>query len=169
VPSLFHVSSLLDGGAGSGGFGDLRYCLTQANASPGPNAVVFDVRGTITLNSALPALTRDVAILGPGPGGLIVTMPRTTVFADKFLTVNAGVTAGVSGLTFANAQPTGLDRYGGGAIANAGTLTVSDCTLSANYVNLAYSGGAITNTGTLTVENSTLDDNVTFTLQGGAI
>jgi hypothetical protein len=111
VPSLFHVTSLLDTGAGSGGFGDLRYCVTQANANPGPNAIVLDVRGTITLNSALPALAHDVAILGPGPASLTVSANQAE-FPTAFLTVNAGVTAGVSGLTLANAY--GNPRIQGG-------------------------------------------------------
>src|SRR5262249_13441774 len=55
----------------------------------------------------------------------------------------------------------------GGAIWNAGTLTVIDCTLSNNYAGAnagpdqpqAFAGGAISNAGKLTVRTSTLHHN----------
>ena len=51
---------------------------------------------------------------------------------------------------------------GGGAIYNAGILTVSDCTLSGNTADafVAYPGGAILNSGgTITITHSTLSSN----------
>jgi hypothetical protein len=56
--STFTVNSLGDTGSGSGTSGDLRYCITQADATTGDNTINFSVTGTITLNSALPDLRR---------------------------------------------------------------------------------------------------------------
>ena len=42
VPSTFTVNSTGDTGAGSGLMGDLRYCITQANADGASNTITFD-------------------------------------------------------------------------------------------------------------------------------
>ena len=55
--------------------------------------------------------------------------------------------------------------YGGGGIANTGTLTVSCSILSGNTAN--SEGGGILNSGTLTVSGSTLSGNVTASAGGG--
>ena len=66
----------------------------------------------------------------------------------RVFTVNAGVTLNLNRLTAANG-----DAAGGGGIANAGTLTVSNSTFSGN--NAVGDGGGILNYGgTLTVNNS---------------
>ena len=56
VLSTFTVNSTGDSGTGSGTTGDLRYCITQANAAGGTNTIDFSVSTctTIRLNSALP-------------------------------------------------------------------------------------------------------------------
>ena len=67
-------------------------------------------------------------------------------------------------MTIDNGKMTG--NYGGMAINNLGTLTVSNCTFSGNS---AQAGGAINNTGTLTVLGSTFTDNTSTVYGGGAI
>ena len=58
--------------------------------------------------------------------------------------------------------------YGGGAILNGGTLTVSNCILSGNYaVTDDALGGGIFNYGTATVNNSILRDNFSLAAGGG--
>src|SRR5262249_736265 len=42
VLSTFTVNSTGDSGTGSGNTGDLRYCITQANADKQANTIVFD-------------------------------------------------------------------------------------------------------------------------------
>src|SRR5262245_34002754 len=57
LPTTFVVDSLGDAGAPTAPTpdrGDLRYCLTQANDSPGEDLIVFEVEGTINLTKALP-------------------------------------------------------------------------------------------------------------------
>src|SRR5262245_66614736 len=57
--STFVVNRLTDTGAGAGLAGDLRYCIGQANSSPGDDTITFSVSGTINLAGALPSLSRN--------------------------------------------------------------------------------------------------------------
>ena len=57
----FTVTSLDDSGPGS-----LREAIDSANASPGADAVSFEVDGTILLESTLPNVTDDLSIDGTG-------------------------------------------------------------------------------------------------------
>src|SRR5271167_718800 len=67
VPATFTVTNTGDTGTGSGTSGDLWYCITQANATAGPNSIdATGVTGTITLTSVLPTITQGVTIDGPG-------------------------------------------------------------------------------------------------------
>ncbi len=114
---------------------------------------------TITLSgSELPQITGEVAIQGPGAGLLAVSGGNQSRIFD----IASGATASLSGLTLAGGfadvspdqQPYGYD---GGAVINAGTLTISDSTLTGNTAQ--QNGGAIYNRGVLTVANSTLWNN----------
>lgn len=67
VFSAFSVINLNDNGAGS-----LRQAILDSNIAGGVNTINFNVTGTITLSSALPAITSDVTIDGttaPGFAG----------------------------------------------------------------------------------------------------
>src|SRR5690348_12350490 len=73
VPTTFTVTNTGDTGSGSGSSGDLRYCITQANSTTGPNTVdATGVTGTITLHSVLPSITQALTITGPGASLLTV-------------------------------------------------------------------------------------------------
>ena len=79
TPAVFTVTSTTDtnvafaivggqldlGGVGSGASGDLRYCISQANETPGPNEIDFNVpaNSTIALNQML-MIFNDVTIRG---------------------------------------------------------------------------------------------------------
>lgn len=91
------------------------------------------------------------------PGKVTLDGGRTS----QLFSVSGGSLA-LDGLTLAH----GLSYLGAGAIQNAGTLTVTDSTLSAN-TSVAGGGGAILNHGTTTVIRSTLTDNQAAL--GGAI
>jgi hypothetical protein len=66
--STFFVVNAGDPGTGCANHGDLRYCITQANATPGLNVIAFALPGTggqtIHLQSSLPALTNTVFLDG---------------------------------------------------------------------------------------------------------
>ena len=125
VPATITVANLGDTGAGT-----LRAAIEQANLDAGLDTITFapSVTGTITLATALPDLSANVVIAGPGISDLSVArsgQPGTPAF--RIFTVAAGVEATVSRLTISG----GLEDSGGG-ISNSGTLTVTDCTLSGN-------------------------------------
>ena len=60
--AAYNVNALTDTGAGAGLSGDLRYCITQANAIAGSHTITFGVTGTINLTSTLPTFTRQISI-----------------------------------------------------------------------------------------------------------
>src|SRR5262249_7891832 len=66
--AVFTVVSAGDTGTGTDLAGDLRYCLTQANARPGLDTIQFAIPGSgphsINLTSALPAITDAVFLDG---------------------------------------------------------------------------------------------------------
>jgi hypothetical protein len=137
---------------GSGFNGSLRYAIT--NAANG-DTITFGtgVTGTINLTGALPDLTHSVSIQGPGANSL--TVRRNIGGNYRILTVAAGATVSISGLTISNGYPTG--GVDGGGILNSGMLTVSTCTITGNTVD--SSGGGIANYGTLLVSSSTITAN----------
>jgi predicted outer membrane repeat protein len=157
VPSQIglSVTSLADSGPDT-----LRAAILTADAgSPKDQFTIgFGVTGTIDLQSPLPDLNNTIAIQGPGASSLTVERAAGYSFSSAIVTVDAGQTVGLSGLTIANGNS--------GGISNTGTLTVSGCTISGNAADI---GGGIYNTGTLTISNnSTLSGNSAAN-KGGAI
>ena len=160
--SVFTVDRLTDlnpagGGQGAAVAGDLRYCVTQANALAGDDAITFGVNGTIQLAGALPILS-DLDVQGPGAANL--TVRRNTGGNYRIFRVDLGATVVLSGLTVTN----GIDVNVGGGIFNEGTLTLNDVTVSGNR---AFFGGGIENNGTLTVNDSRVVGNTAIDFGGG--
>jgi hypothetical protein len=154
VPSTCVVSSLGDAGVGvTADQGDLRFCLSQSNASPGEDLIVFSVTGTIKLTKALPDITDDLIIAGPGADQLTVNAQQK----GRVLTVVAGVTAQVYSVTLAG----GLSAAGGG-VRNDGALTLGSVVISGN-TNANGDGGGVYTTGNLTVVESTITSNTANT------
>jgi hypothetical protein len=145
------VDRLTDAGAGSDLAGDLRYCVT--NAISGNDTITFGVTGTIDLKSALPTLNKGVAIQGPGANLLMVERDPASSTSFGIFAIGSAASVQITGLTLAKGTE--------GAITNAGTLTVSSCTLTGNSAYGQY-GGAIASGGTLTVSNSTLVGNTVY-------
>ena len=145
--STFTVNSLSDSGAGSGTSGDLRYCITEANLSSG-STMEFSITGTIQLTEALPALSANVTISGPGATSLTIEGGGASS-NFSVLTIDKGVTAVISGLTISG----GHSKTNGGGIDNLGTMTLTDCTVSNDS---ALTGGGIYNKGTMTLTGCTV-------------
>jgi len=139
---VYPVTSVSDSGTGS-----LRIALDQANEYGG-SSITFSAIGVIELESPLPAILRDVQILGPGANVLTVH----SAGASPVFQVDDGATATIAGMTIS-----GGSAPDGSGIENIGTLTVADATLSGN--NAYKYGGGIENFGSLTVTNSTLTGN----------
>ena len=170
------VNSLGDTGTGSGTSGDLRYCITQADQTPGDNTINFSGTGTITLYSPLPDLSNTTGLMDiEGPGASSLTVARSSALGTPdfgIFTVDANVQAQLAGLTITG----GLDGSGGG-IDNDGALTVSNSTIANNSATDSYGGpgigggiynaatligGRIYNAGALTISNSTIANNSSF-------
>ncbi|HEX4129272.1 MAG TPA: right-handed parallel beta-helix repeat-containing protein [Pirellulales bacterium] len=153
----------------------LRDAITLAN-----NDSRAGVSDTITfaagLNGNTITLSGEVLELGAGGAGsgtiTIDGAGQITVSgnnASGVFLVDTGVTATLNGLTI-TAGTGVVDFYaggytGGGGIANAGTLTVSNSTVSGNSAE--YGGGIDDYEGTLTVINSTISGNSATYIGGG--
>jgi hypothetical protein len=169
VLSTFLVSSLADSGLDS-----LRQAILDANTASGDNIINFSVTvpGTINLSSALPDLSTNIDIQGPGAN--LLTVRRDTGGSYRIFTVPTGATVGISGLTVSDGQDSGISNAGtltlsnatlrdnsageGGGLYNSGTATVAACTFTGNHGD--WSGSALYNIGTLTLSNSTVSGNI---------
>jgi fibronectin-binding autotransporter adhesin len=147
--------------------------ISGALHAGGTDTIVFDdakVTEAITLGGtqlelSLPSTTATITIEG-GAAGVTVDGNK----ASRIFQVDSGVQATLENLTLKNGSggstnlPLGIAKTGGG-IYNAGTLTVSDCTLAGN--SSGYSGGGIYCNGTVTVSDCTLSGNSAYS--GGGI
>ena len=130
--ATFTVNSVGDAGSGANGSGDLRYCINQANANDQANTIVFDstvfaTPQTITLSGSQLELSDTggtQTITGPLAGVTISGGGMSRVFD-----VDSGVTASLSGLTISGGS---ISSGTGGGLANYGTATLTDCTISGN-------------------------------------
>jgi hypothetical protein len=146
--------------------GTLRYALTNAQAD---DIIVF--RGAIAgetaigLTSALPTITKNMVIEGNG-----VVLTHSTMSEFNALYVNTPAVATIRRLHFSGGRAASY----GGAIRNAGNLTLESCIFSGNRtsgIGTTGSGGAIYNTSVLTVRGCTFYGNNTSanTAGGGAL
>jgi Dockerin type I domain len=147
----------------------LRAAIRSANNHSGvSDTISFDlpVPSTINLGSALPDVSDDVTINGPGAEKLIVQ--RSTNAATQFRVFNVTTTGTVSfsGLTIANGQAPSGSHGGGIRNVNAGTVNVTNCVLSGNSADF---GGGIDNGGTLNLTNTTLTSNTAGGSAGGIL
>jgi hypothetical protein len=138
------------------GTGSLRAAI--AAASPG-DTIVFALTypATITLSNTL-SITQNLTIQGPGASHLAISGNH----AVEVFSVGPGVIAALSRLTIEGGDDTTGSDVGGG-IYNAGTLTLTNSTVSDNY---SGSGGGIYNAGTLTLTNTIVSSNLA-TVGGG--
>ena len=172
VGVTYTVTSLGDTGAGSGLSGDLRYALTRVNAGAGGDTITFAVTGTIALTSALPVSTKDVTLAGPGAERLAISGNQLT----RVLTIEHGVTIGISGLTITGGRTTGDAQAfggpsGGGIFASFSVhLTLTDCVVIGNVAAGGGGGGIYVGTdSSLTLERTAVRGNTTRLGLGGGI
>ncbi len=148
------------------------------------------LQGTLTLTQGpLPEIEGDLAIVGPGANMLTIDGQDL----GTILWIQGGSSVLLDGLTltggvvFANPRPGPIT---GGAIANWGTLSLLDCTVTgnggvamANYGTLGmtgctvsnnsggadYPGGGLYNKGILALANCTVANNFAFFGGGGIL
>jgi hypothetical protein len=145
--------------------GSLRYAIMHA-ASGNTIAFAQGVTGTIKLLSALPALTLNVNIVGPGASSLIIDASAVAAGNAGVFAVKSGATVTIADLTVEDANNT--------AVSNSGTLTLKRVVLTGNQASSLASAapdgaaGGIYNNGTLTVLGCTISDNVSGATLGAA-
>ena len=97
MPATITVLNTDDAGAGS-----LRAAIEQANLDPAQDTIEFApaVTGTITLLTALPELSTDIILSGPGASALAVARSAAAGTPEfRIFTVAAGAEVTISGLT----------------------------------------------------------------------
>lgn len=182
VGFLFEVNTTGDGDRVSGGAicdadaatpGDqctLRAAIQASNDNAGDDGIQIDIpasdpgcdaataRCTISLQHALPDLSTNVSISGPGADRLTV---RRSDSAAGFRIFNVTTTGAVtlSGMTVSNGRALGGLHGGGIHNASTGTVNVQQCAVTDNE---ATEGGGIGNfsAGTVNVSQSLLSNNV---------
>jgi len=147
----------------------LREAINAANAQAGDDVIAFlpNVTGTIQLASALPTLSTNINLRGPGSS--VITVRRNAGGNYRILTASNGTATGpviaISGLTIANGRaaagafPT---SSGGGVQVDRANVTVQRCTFTGNASDpsgFTYGGGIFNYEGTLVVEHSTFSSN----------
>ena len=146
------VTNINDGGPGS-----LRTAMTNANTAGG-STILFATSGTISLQSALPAITMDVNIDGPGANTLDISGNS----AFQVFNIASGVNATVAGLTVTE----GFSESNGGGIDDSGNLTLTDCTVSNSTAE--FGGGIMLEAASsLTMTGCTVSNNTTTGYGGG--
>jgi Abnormal spindle-like microcephaly-assoc'd, ASPM-SPD-2-Hydin len=166
--TTYTVTSTTDSGTGS-----LRAALGVASNG---DMINFNLTypATITLTSGSLEIATNVIIKGPGATKLFISGNNTsTVFQVDSTVTGLGTT--ISGVTIEN----GFNQNSGGGIYNEGRLTVSDSTISGNFVQPTFHyqtvsacGGGIYSAGILTVRHSTVAGNSAVgesTAAGGGI
>ncbi|MEO8391738.1 MAG: choice-of-anchor Q domain-containing protein, partial [Chloroflexota bacterium] len=144
----------------------LRGAITKANAAAGADTITFDSTvfasmQTITLGNALPVITGDLTLTGPGAS--LVTISGATAY--QAFSLSTAITLNISGVTIANTKTT---VSAGAAIAMTnGKVTVSNSAFTSN-VSTTHGAAISISAGTLTVSNSTFTSNIA-TGNGGAI
>lgn len=163
---------------GSGTNYSLRQAIQEANALAGDDVIELGA-GTYTLSLA--GVQEDFAVRGDldirenliiRGKGVGVTVIDATALANQLTTTNrdrlfqilAGVTVTIQGVTVQKGAVTGSED--GGAIRNAGNLTILDSLIQNSTSQ--DDAGAINNTGTLTIDRTTIAGN-TAVATGGAI
>lgn len=152
----------------------LRDAVFYANATAGPDEINFTNNGVIFLTGPLPTFVDDLTIDGGAYQLAISGNSNGRIFG-----IDSGKVVVLNALHLVNGQCFNCD---GGAILNAGDLTITNSAFSSNSATgnadfTSRMGGAIFSASgsTLTISNSTFDNNSVSqsgaapTLYGGAI
>lgn len=181
--------------ANHGGDGiSFHEAVLATNATSGADKITFAASlASAVIYTVNVAITDDLVIEGPphiprsntseieGGGPVILSGPsfqfHQFMGGGRILDVAAGVTVSITRLSFRNGNATDPSLTGdsyGGAIRNAGSLTVRDSLFYNNGAGEMYNpgaggGGAISNSGTLEVIGSSFASNYAVYGSGGAI
>jgi CSLREA domain-containing protein len=158
----------------------LRAAIEESNALAGADVITLGA-GTYTLSLGEITISSDLTITGAGVGvtvidgnslsrvfdvisGTVTISDLTIQNADAGSGSGGGINVGASAVvSLNNVELTGNMAGQGGAIANEGTLTLTDVTISGNTTTgkgagLYNLGSATLTSGTISGNNSTADD-----------
>jgi CSLREA domain-containing protein len=164
--AIITVNSVADDADGTDGECTLREAIIAANidiasgtatgecaAGSGDDGINIGLSGMVNLTGALPDLSTNLVIAGPGADEFTVSRDSEGVY--RIFTVTSGSVVSISGITVSGGNVP--FSSGGGIYNNGGTLTISGSTISGNS---ALTGGGIHNReGILTVSDSTISGN----------
>jgi len=165
-----------DGSCDNGlGFCTLRAAVMEANRSASNVTIVLPA-DTYTLTGPVAGIdeyTGDLNLTAPAAGNPVITITgagaATTIIdangKDRVLTVSAGRTATIGGVTLRNGSPA---AGGGGGIQNHGVLTLTNVVVRDNHNNVS-GGGGIYSDNQLGIYSSTITLNVSSADDGGGI
>jgi CSLREA domain-containing protein len=165
----------------SGGNCSLRAAIQQANVTAGTDTINITVNGTINLTGALPELSTDMNINGPGSG--LLTVRRDTGGDYRIFFIN-NRTVNLSGMTVTNGKTadgapssntSGNGSQSGGGIQAFGVITLTDVVINDNrtgdggdtnagassFGGTAGFGGGLSVSGTVTLTNCVVSNNRT--------
>jgi hypothetical protein len=150
----YTVATTADSGPGS-----LRAAIQASNDPAVADTITITATGTIELETALPFISDDVTISGPGAASLTITRSGS---APPFrILYISGPTTTVSGLTVSG----GIETTGAGIQSSSGDLTLIRVVVTGNEAlsegaGTRYAtGGGILNVGTLTLRESSVIGN----------
>jgi hypothetical protein len=168
VAADFVVTNEADAGPGS-----LRQAILASNTTPEADVITFSSTTAggainfhdgnsrlINLGSQLPAITGVTTLRGPTRLGVLRPTAATTNY--RLMEVSAGATMVLSDVTLLRGRAAAGTN--GGAILNAGSLTLTRVAVSENQVLGTAVGAGIFSSGSLTVDSCLLRFN-----SGGAI
>jgi hypothetical protein len=133
---------------------------------PTPGTITLGAGGTDT---SLPTIIAQLNLVGPGANLLTVSGNHDSNVGSIFQVPNSSAEAAFYGMTLANGKTVGSSSgpgNGGGAIANAGILSVVDDVVTGNQA-VGILGGGVLSVGQSTLLNSTFTNN-SSTVRGGA-
>ncbi|MGI8687751.1 MAG: choice-of-anchor Q domain-containing protein, partial [Thermomicrobiales bacterium] len=144
---------------GAGGcFTSLQAAIDNATTVNGDTITVAANTGAAPAYDERVVVSKNVTIIGAGATSILDGGQQGGI--GTTLTVNTGITTSVSGLVIRNGSASN--------VANAGTLTLTNDTITGASNGLAGQGGGINNTGVLFLVASTISNN-TASFEGGAM
>ena len=166
--AVFTVNSPSDPPAGDANPGDgicdiappthtctLRAAIQEANALAGADEIILPPDTYLLTIVTELGITGNLTITGGGASTTIIDGNKSVRPNSRVLVAGSGITVNISGVTIRNGGTGGV----GGGIFNAGTLTLTNSTVSGN--NADGDGGGIYNAngGTATLTNITVSGN----------
>ena len=164
IAASFLVTNLNDSGPGS-----LRQAVLDANASPGYDAINFQLglAGTIILNSGKLHITESLTVNGPGADVITVSGNNASKVFDiyRFDSDPTTFIVSLSGMTVTEGLDSHSSGCGGGIQGQRTILAVSRMIVRQN--SAAYGAGVCFNSGTLFIDETVIADNTAIMSGGG--